>query len=362
MGAAAGTARQEVVMLYRHWTVSIVALSLAAGAANAKDIREYDPLFSAHDTLKVEVEGPFAFLARERPDEEEAEGKFRFTNSDGETVEFDVQIRARGNWRRNPDICDFPPLRINFKKSQTDDTLFDKQDKIKLVTHCNPSKRYAQAVVSEYLAYRIYSALTDYSFRVRLVDITYIYTDRNKTENSYAVFIEHKNRLGKRIGGDPVETERVSVGSIYPQNLNLASVFQYFIGNTDFSPIATPPGEDCCHNQALFTSEEGSHRTIPFDFDQTGLVDAKHAAPNPRFGISTVKVRLYRGRCVNNELLPETLQHFRDKRAEIEALIENQPELTPATQRNLLKYIDSFYGVIDKPRRVNYRIVDACLP
>ena len=121
-----------------------------------------------------------------------------------------------------------------------------------------------------------------------------------------------------RIDGEPVVIERVPVSSIYPENLSLASVFQYFIGNTDFSPVATPPGEECCHNQALFTSEEGPYRTIPFDFDQTGLVDARHAEPNPRFGISSVKVRLYRGRCVNNELLPATLQHFQDNRAEIE--------------------------------------------
>lgn len=348
-------------MLYRHSTLAIVALFLAAGAASAKDISDYDPLFQSQDTLEIEVEGPFTFLARERPDEEEAPGKLRYVNADGESIEFDVQIRARGNWRRNPEICRFPPLRINFKKSQTDDTVFDKQDKIKLVTHCNNNKRYEQAVISEYLAYRIFNTLTDYSFRVRLVNMTYVYTDRNETTNSYAVFIEHKDRLGKRIDGDPVETERVAVNSIFPENLNLASVFQYFIGNTDFSPIATAPDEDCCHNQALFTSEAGPYRTIPFDFDQTGLVDAKHAAPNPRFGIRTVKVRLYRGRCVNNELLPVTLQRFRDKRPEIEALIENQPELTSTTRRNLLKYVESFYEAIDDPRQVQRRLVDACL-
>ena len=334
---------------------------LAAGAANAKDIREYDPLFSADDTLEIELEGPFGLLARERPDEEEAPGKLRFVDSDGETVEFDVQIRARGNWRRNPQICAFPPLRINFKKSQTNDTLFDKQNKIKLVTHCNDTKSYTQAVVSEYLAYRIYNTLTDYSFRVRLVDMTYVYTDDKESVNSYAVFIEHKDRLGKRINGDTVVTERVEVSSIYPENLNLASVFQYFIGNTDFSPIATPPGEDCCHNQVLFTSEEGPYRTIPFDFDQTGLVDAKHATPNPRFGIPTVKDRLYRGRCVNNELLPATLQRFQDKRAEIETLIAKQPELTPVTKSNMLKYVDSFYDIIDRPRFVRARLTDNCL-
>ncbi|MDJ0813318.1 MAG: hypothetical protein QNJ23_06300 [Woeseiaceae bacterium] len=348
-------------MVYGHWTLTIVALFLAASAANAEDVSDYDPLFLSQDTLEIDVEGPFAFLARERPDEEEAPGKLRYVNADGETTEFDVQIRARGNWRRNPEICRFPPLRINFRKSQTDDTLFHKQDKIKLVTHCNNNNRYAQAVISEYLAYRIFNILTDYSYRVRLVNMTYVYTDRNETTNSFAVFIEHKDRLGKRIDGEPVETERVAVGSIFPENLNLASMFQYFIGNTDFSPIATAPDEDCCHNQALFTSEEGPYRTIPFDFDQTGLVDAKHAAPNPRFGIPDVKVRLYRGRCVNNELLPETLQRFRDKREEIEALIENQAELTSTTRRNLLRYVESFYDTIDNPRRVQQRIVDDCL-
>lgn len=348
-------------MVYRHRILTIVALFVAASAAGAKDISDYDPLFLTEDTLEVDVEGPFSFLARERPDEEEAPGKLRYINPDGESVEFDVQIRARGNWRRNPEICKFPPLRINFKKSQTADTVFHKQDKIKLVTHCNNNRRYEQAVISEYLAYRIYNALTDYSFRVRLVNMTYVYTDRSETTNSYAVFIEHKDRLGKRIDGEPVEIERVGVGSIYPENLILASVFQYFVGNTDFSPIATAPDEECCHNQALFTSKAGPYRTIPYDFDQTGFVDAKHAAPNPRFGIRTVKVRLYRGRCANNELLPITLQRFRDKRPEIKALIENQPELTPTTRRNLLKYVESFYERIDDPRDVQRFLVDACL-
>ena len=154
----------------------------------------------------------------------------------------------------------------------------------------------------------------------------------------------------------------VEVSDIEPGDLNVASVFHYFIGNTDFSPIGSDPEEDCCHNQALFTSAAGPYRTIPYDFDQTGLVDAEHAAPNPRFGLPSVKKRLYRGRCVNNALLPETLQRFRDKREEIEALIENQPELTTTTRRNMLKYVESFYETIDNPRRVQKNLIEACLP
>ena len=96
-------------MPYLIWTVTIVALFPASFAAYAKDIKDFDPLFASQETLEAEIEGPFAMISRERSDEEETEGKFRFTDKDGATVEFDILIRARGNWRRNPDICKFPP-------------------------------------------------------------------------------------------------------------------------------------------------------------------------------------------------------------------------------------------------------------
>ena len=89
--------------------------------------------------------------------------------------------------------------------------------------------------------------------------------------------------------------------------------------------------------------------------------DCTSPAPNPRFGIRTVRTRVYRGRCVNNELLPETLQLFRDKRAEIESLIENQAELTSKTRRSMLDYVDDFYDVIDNPRMVESHIVKRCI-
>ena len=89
------------------------------------------------------------------------------------------------------------------------------------------------------------------------------------------------------------------------------------IGNTDFSPVAGPPGEDCCHNYVLFKGEGANITPVPYDFDQSGFVDAPYANPNPRFKIRSVKQRVYRGRCGNNSQIPDTLQQFQDKRAEI---------------------------------------------
>jgi len=352
----------EVLMSYRKWTASIAVMFPLAVAANAQDIKDHDPLFGSHDTLDVEVEAPFKMIAKERSDEEEVPGKFRFVTESGTMVEFDVAIRARGNWRRNPDICSFPPIRLNFKTSQTKDTLFHKQDKLKLVTHCrNKARSYEQAVISEYLAYRILNTLTDTSFRVRLLKIKYVYADSDAEVEGYGFLIEHKDRISKRIDASPLAIDKTTVAEIRPEDLNLASVFQYFLGNTDFSPVATAPDEDCCHNQTLFATEDGLHYTIPFDFDQTGLVDAPYAAANPRFKLRTVQQRLYRGRCRNNEHLPVSLQLFREHRSDFETLIREQEELSSGTRRKMLGFIEKFYDTIDSPKRTNKEIVKRCL-
>jgi hypothetical protein len=350
------------MMPCRNWTVTVAALFLLSVPVYAEDIRDFDPLFTSDDTLDVEVEGPFRMLAYERPDEEEADGKFRYSAADGTLVELDVRIRARGKWRRNPDICEFPPLRINFRKSQTDATLFNNQDKLKLVTHCeNRSTEYEQSVIREYLAYRIFNLLTDSSYRVRLLKMKYVYTDRDREIETHGILLEHDDRLGNRIGGEPVQIERTTVEAVKPVDLNIASLFQYFLGNTDFSPIATAPDENCCHNQTLFTSDDGLYYTIPYDFDQSGFVNARHAAPNPRFGIRSVKTRVYRGRCQNNELLPQTFQLFGERRNDIEALIMSQSELASRTRRDMLRYIEDFYDTISDPKQVERRIVKRCI-
>ena len=351
----------EVVMSFRYWTTTTVVLFPLALAANAQDIKDHDPLFGSHDTLEVEIEAPFAMLSKDRPDEEEAAGKFRFTAEDGSVVEFDIVVRTRGRYRRNKEVCKFPPLRLNFKKSQTKDTLFDKQDKLKLVTHCMSSKRYEQSVVSEYLAYRILNLLTDTSFRVRLSRITYLYTDEDRDVTSYAILIEHKNRLGKRIDAKPAGIDQTRIEDIRPEDLNLTSVFQYFLGNTDFSPIAAAPDEDCCHNQALFTRDGELHFTIPYDFDQTGLVNALHASPNARFSLRSVRNRLYRGRCVNNQHLDATVQIFGEHRDDIEALVNEQPELSAGTRQYISRYIKKFYDITGNPKQLERQLVRKCI-
>ena len=356
-------------MLRSCWTTAAIVLFLPIFAASAQDDNELDPLFASDEIIDVEIEAPFGLLTSERPDEEELTGKFRYTADDGSLVEFDVAVRTRGRLRRTKKVCRFPPLRLNFKKSDVKGSLLDKQDRLKVVTHCRKQKPYEQAVISEYLAYRIFNLLSHASYRARLLRATYTYTDDDRQVQSYAIFIEHKDRLEKRLNAktiqvDDPDTEKIEkamVQDLRRPDLNLTSVFQYLIGNTDFSPVKAAPDEDCCHNQTIFALEGAPNYTVPYDFDQAGLVDAPYAVPSPQFGLRSTRERRYRGRCVNNGYLPATLRLFNDKRDDIEALVRNQRELTKGTARRMLVFIKQFYETINKPKRLDREIFKRCI-
>jgi hypothetical protein len=322
--------------------------------------QEADPLFQSDEILQVTIEGPLSTLIEEKSKEDYLKGHFRYTEADGTAVEFDLKFRARGNFRH--ENCDYPPVRLNFKTSQTKKTLFHKQDKLKLVVHCNRRAEYFQIVLQEYLAYRIFNALTDWSFRVRLLQATYVDTvEQQQSDPRYAYLIEHKDRLSKRIDIKELETSSTQVALINPEYLNLTSVFQYFIGNTDFSPVAGPPGSDCCHNYVLFKNKDSAITAIPYDFDQSGFVDAPYAIPNPMFRIRSVRQRVYRGRCVNNAYVEGSIQQLRDKRDIIYALIDDQQGLDDRTRKDLTGFIDRFYSLIESPKNIERSILKKCV-
>ena len=135
---------------------------------------------------------------------------------------------------------------------------------------------------------------------------------------------------------------------------------QYLIGNTDFSPIKGAPGEPCCHNYVLMGNDDVKI-SVPYDFDVTGISSPPHAVPNPRFGLASVKQRLYRGRCTNNEYLEGSFQTYRDKKADIISLVANLEGLSNSERKKTLRYIEDFYKIINSERQVNRRIVKACL-
>ena len=350
-------------MLNLRTLTAMAASLLLVASATAQEPSDPDPLFADFGVVEVTISAPMTELLRKRPNEEYLPGTLTFTQADGSEAILDIGLRTRGNYRRQKRVCPFPPLRVNIKKSQTKGTLFHKQDKLKLVSHCRDrSQNYPQNLLREYLAYRVLNTLTDISYRVRLLRVTYVDSNqKQKDREQYAFFIEHKKRLGHRIGAPPLYTDELSAEQLEGAYSDLTSLFQYFIGNTDFSPIAGAEGEACCHNSTPFGTEGEPIYSIPYDFDMSGIVDAPYAEPNPRFSIRSVTQRLYRGRCKHIGNLDRSVQAFQDNRAAIYGLIDEQQDFKESTRKSVRKFVDKFYAVIDDPKRLDREVRSRCI-
>jgi len=341
--------------------VSGLACASLATAAIAADA---DPLFADNSTLEVRLTAPIEQLMGERPFKGDTElpGTFEIIAADGSVQEFPVAVRTRGNFRRRPDICPFAPIRLNFKKGDVKDTILAKQNKLKMVAHCRSnSSVYEQTVAKEYLVYRILNLLTEQSFRARMMRITYVDSDGGEDETSLAFLIESKERLAKRIDMELSGVQAINPSRVEPVHMNLVSVFQYLVSNLDFSPVSGTAGESCCHNFTLFSPDKKVYWSIPYDFDLTGFVEAKHHEPNPKYRQSHVRDRIYRGRCINNEHLPATLQTFREKQEDINELIATQVELNKGSRKRVESFVESFYRLLEKEDRLIKKLEKVCI-
>jgi hypothetical protein len=136
----------------------------------------------------------------------------------------------------------------------------------------------------------------------------------------------------------------------------LFSVFQFMIGNTDWSI----PGR---HNVKLIrVGEKRSLYAVPYDFDMSGIVSTHYAAPHRKLShqIKSVRTRLYRGLCRKQEEFTPVLARFNRKKKEIYALYNHFPLLEDRNKKDTLRYLDAFYKIINKPKSVKRHLVENC--
>ncbi len=334
--------------------VALVALPAAAVA------QDTPPLFASEDTLRLSIEGPLATMMRERSETDYYQGKLRY--DDGRDYEIDLRFRTRGKYRRRKDTCRFPPVRFRFTKKDVEGTVFEGQRALKLVAHCRPrSNRFEQYVLKEYLAYKLMELHSPMSFRTRLMRINWIDTDgKHKPDERYGFVIEHDDALAERQGMVPAENHRIVYEQLDQRQAAIVAIFQYLIANTDFSMVAGPPEEPCCHNGILLTADQQTFYPVPYDFDFSGLVDAPYAEPNPRFKIKSVKTRLYRGTCAQTPEIPATIALFLEKQAAVTALVNDLDGLSKSVRGRASAFIDKFYEDISNPQRVETKFIKDC--
>ncbi len=308
-----------------------------------------DRLFAGHEIFGLTLEFDQASVFKERSGESTYHpARLEYLDTAGQRVRLEIEVRTRGHYRRKRENCRFPPLRLNFARKQAKGTVFAGQDKLKLVTHCQG--RYEQYVLQEHLVYRLYNLMTERSFRVRLVEVTYVDSGGRNPLRRYAFFIEDVKTLAERNGFVPFKEPEVPYEALDAEELSRLEVFQYMVGNTDWSVLRGSAGDDCCHNSKPIRASDGQVVAVPYDFDLAGAVNAPYASPNPDLGIRSVRQRLWRGFCrPNGAHLDAAIAAYQARRDDIYALYRAETRLEPRRLSLTLAWFDRFYDTIGEP-------------
>lgn len=267
-----------------------------------------------------------------------------------------IRLKARGNNRREQ--CFFPPIFLNFKTDPIVNSELEGFNKIKLVTHCSTSKMHTIYLLKEYLVYKLYNVLTENSFRVKLLDIKYIDTGKKKRNyDRYGILVEPIELLVTRNESIEVDGEIIRENNVIEEEADIVALFQFMIGNTDWR---IKGGHNTKYIKSL-TKLTDNVTPIPYDFDFAGIVGTHYSHPQSWTSIKSVKEREYLGYCRNNdEAHLKTINLFLDKKDQMIKTIELFSYLSERDREGMIRYMESFYDLLDNPNHFIYTLKNQC--
>jgi hypothetical protein len=305
-------------------------------------------LFESEQPLRLTLQADLSVLQNDISDDPEyIAGKLIEYLPANKINMFEVKVKPRGTTRRITGLCEFPPLKINFKKSQIANTTFEGNDKVKLVLQCREDQDFNNYVFEEYLIYKAYNLITDESYRVRLITLTIKDTGYNSPDLTMDGFIiEDDDTFAKRTGTKVYEKVVHHQDSCEAASVDRMAMFQYMIGNTDWY-INTR------HNISIFQRKEGgSLIAVPYDFDFAGVINTVYATTSKEIPITKVIDRYYKGSCRDPQALDETVQLFIEKRVDIIKLYEDFNLVPDYVTKKGVKYYAKFYKIINDSDQV----------
>ncbi|MBG08974.1 MAG: hypothetical protein CME68_09465 [Halobacteriovoraceae bacterium] len=162
-----------------------------------------------------------------------------------------------------------PPLILKFNRSNFRGTVFGKFKKLTLMTHGDINSGNIPKVINHYLAYKQFSLLSPFSYRVRLVKI--VYTDTSKVLNKFTgwgFFLEPKNDLLNRFPFKRVSSSKKYLsGKLDKKQTALLHAFNFFIQDRERFKITN--GSYKTNRTDFFTFNFYSVLPIPFDFSRS---------------------------------------------------------------------------------------------
>lgn len=311
-----------------------LGLLVSCNTEQAKPAKEsfFDQL-SNDSVVKLEIVSNFSNLIENRDQKLEAQALLSFQTKTGTPKEYPVKVSLRGKTRRN--FCEFPPLKLDLGKGFLKAEGLKTFDKYKLVTHCIGD---SELVLKEFLAYKLYNQLTDYSFRVRLVELTYVDIGGElETIEQYGILLENYKEMAERLGTEKMPDQLPKNTRIPNEDYQRLAMFQYMIGNTDWNLYKQ-------HNIKWLRLDD-SAIPVPYDFDFSGLVNAPYATPHPSLPIDSVRERYLQWRGGDQAQLVSMQEKLRLRQAELIQICEQLQALSASEKADLLAYLNDFFSM-----------------
>jgi hypothetical protein len=315
------------------------------------------PLFSSKEPFAFTLTTDFKALNKDRNPESTKRfpGEVRVAGEGGTEVTVPVQLSARGHVRRMVRTCDYVPIRIEFPKKVVGGTIFARQEALKLVVQCAKGGDFEQYLLREYLAYGLSNVITHKSYRARLAKVTYVdQATGQPTGTRLGMFIEDDGDVARRMEGRIVKLPRLLFKDLDIDTLMPMMIFQYMIGNTDFSIYAL-------HNVRLVQRPDKSIHPVPYDLDFSGLVHAPYASPDRALMLPSVRERMYRGPCRREEQIDPYIANFVAKKKILLDLPDAVPGLDKSSRDDAKSYLEGFFSAIKTTKDAKRVFVDCAV-
>lgn len=332
---------KKIVLIFS--ALFIQALGLATNPSDSTDIRQsLLEKMMQDEPLEVTITMDIQQLLenRRKPDYQEAQMQYK---KNGKLYHWSIELRPRGKFRRT--MCEFPPLKLEFSKRELEKAGLQKQDDLKLVTHClGDSSLTAQLLFREYLAYKLYNEISIQSLRVQLVKINYIdQKDPTYTFERWGILLEDIDELADRLGGEEIEQFSFKPGQLDTIQHTFVALFQMMIGNSDW-------GIDPVRNLKLIQEDpQKPFVLVPYDFDFSAWVGAPYASPRPDLGQTSVQDPIFQGITSSYAVLQPVMKLFKVQRKSLFKVVQDFEWLSRQEKAPLFRQLRQFYRSLETP-------------
>lgn len=343
----------------------VLALFLLISSVHGAEKEDSTPkpakLFTSSEPISVTISAPWQDIERKERYQGTYPATIEFTDELGNPTSLNLTVERRGRTRQA--VCRFPPIKLRFDKTEVKGSSFRGQKSVKMVTHCQTSSRYEQLYVMEMLTYKMFNIITDFSFRVRPLSVTYVDTENGRQlDPKFAFLIEDDSDVAKRNGQKKLKIPKTTKDQLDSETSTNFTLFQYMISNLDWSAITGPDKDKCCHNAKLIGQDPVKDPVypVPYDFDAAGLINAPYASPPSNLPVRTVTQRLYRGFCTHNETMENSRQRFLSNEQALLDVIRDEPLLNSSTSKKALKFLDEFFDTLKDDQDFQKKIIAKC--